>query len=81
MSQCYPVIIYQGISAPGYGKEVVDGINAVDKRYIYQFMSNVQLPGSNIFDSQMQMLTGNQAPQPPPQVQEIQEPSTNGASK
>ena len=60
MSQCYPVIIYQGISAPGYGKEVVDGINAVDKRYIYQFMSNVQLPGSNTFYSQMQMHTINQ---------------------
>ena len=36
MSQCYSVIIDRGISAPGYGKEVVDGINAIDKRYIYQ---------------------------------------------
>ena len=60
MSQCYSVIIYRGISAPGHGKEVVDGINAVDKRYIYQLMSTVQLPGSKIFDSQMQMHTGNQ---------------------
>ena len=50
MSQCYSVIIDQVISAPGHGKEVEDGINAVDKRYIYQFMSNVKLPGSNIFD-------------------------------
>ena len=39
---------------------MVDGINDVDRRYIYQLMSNVKLPCSNIFDSQMQMHTGNQ---------------------
>ena len=60
MSQCYSVIIDQGIIASGNGKEVVDGINAVDNLYIYQLMSNVQLPGSNRFDSQMEMHTGNQ---------------------
>ena len=54
MSQCYSVIIDQGISAPGHDKEVVDGLNYFDKSYIYQLMSNVQLPGSNIFFSQMQ---------------------------
>ena len=53
MSQCYLVIIARGISAPGHGKEVVYGLNAVDKRYIYQLMSNVKLPGSNRFDSHM----------------------------
>ena len=58
MSQCYSIIIDQGIIARGHGREVVDGINAVDKCYIYQFMSTVNLPGSNIFDSQMQMHTG-----------------------
>ena len=26
---------HRGISAPGNGKEVVDVLNAVDKRYIY----------------------------------------------
>ena len=31
MSQTYSIIIDRGISAPGYGKEVVDGLNAVDK--------------------------------------------------
>ena len=60
MSQCYSVIIDIGISAPGHGKEVVFGLNAVDKNYIYELMSNVKLPGSNIFDSQMKMHTGNQ---------------------
>ena len=60
MSQCYSIIIYQGISEPGNGKEVVDGLNEVDKRYIYQLMSTVQLPVSNRFDSQMQMYTSTQ---------------------
>ena len=58
MFQCYSVIIDRGISAPGHGKEVVDGLNAFDKHYIYQLMSTVQLPGTNIFYSQMQMYTG-----------------------
>ena len=35
MSQCYSVIIDYGISAPGYVKDDVDGINAIDKQYIY----------------------------------------------
>ena len=60
MSQCYSIIIDRGISAPRYGKEAVDGINAVDKHYIYQFMSTVQLLGSNRFGSQIKMHTGNQ---------------------
>ena len=55
MSQCYAVIIDRGISAPGHGKEVFDGINAIEKRYIYQLMSNFQLPGSKTFDSQIIM--------------------------
>ena len=38
MSQCYSIIIDRGISAPGRGKEVVDGFNNFDKSYIYQLM-------------------------------------------
>ena len=60
MYQCYSIIIDRGISAPWHYKEVVYGHNAVDKRYIYQLMSSVRLPGSNISDSQIQMHTGNQ---------------------
>ena len=33
--QCYSSIIDQGISATGYGKEGVDGLNGIGKRYIY----------------------------------------------
>ena len=57
ISQTYSIIIHRGISAPGHGKEVVDGLHAVDKRYIYQLMSKVQLPGSVIFDSQIKIHT------------------------
>ena len=45
-SQCYSVIIYHGISAPGHVKEVVYGLNAIEKCYVYKLMSNVQQPGS-----------------------------------
>ena len=58
MSQCYSIIIDQSISAPGHGKEVVYGLNAVDKRYIYQLISNVQLPVSVRFDLQINMHIG-----------------------
>ena len=39
---------------------MVDGLNTVDKRYIYQLMSKVQLPGSVRFDSQIKMHAGTE---------------------
>ena len=60
ISQCDSIIIDRGIRAPGHGKEVVYGLNVVDRRYIYQLMSNVTFTGSNRFDSKMKMHTGNQ---------------------
>ena len=39
---------------------MVDGLNAFDKRYIYQLMSKVQLPGSARFDSQIKIHTGTE---------------------
>ena len=62
MSQCYSFITDWVISSPGNGKEVVDGLNAIDKRYlyIYQLMSNGQLPGSKIIDYHIQMHINNQ---------------------
>ena len=44
MLQCYSVIIDRGTSVHVHGKELFDGLNAIDKRYIYQLMSNFQLP-------------------------------------
>ena len=37
---------------------MVDGLNDVDKHYIYQLMSKVQLPRSVRFDSQIKIHTG-----------------------
>ena len=58
--QCYSLIIDQGISASGHVKEDVDGLNDIDKRYIYQLISTVQIYWSIIFDSQIQMHTGTE---------------------
>ena len=55
LSQCFSIIIDQCISAPGNVKEVVDVTNAIKMRYIYQLMSNVQLPGSKTFYSHIIM--------------------------
>ena len=60
MSQSYSAITYWGISAPGHVKEVVYGINDIDKSYVYQIVYNIQLPGLKIFDSCMQMQTSTQ---------------------
>ena len=48
-------MINQGISSPVYDKEVVGGLNSIDKLYMYQLMSNVQLPISKTFYSQILM--------------------------
>ena len=55
LSQCHLIIINWGISAHVHGEEVVGGINAIDKRYMYKLISNFQIPGSRIFDSQIIM--------------------------
>ena len=60
MSHCYTIIINRDISAPGHGKEVVYVLNSVGKRYIYQLMSTVKLPGSIRLDSHIQMHTGTE---------------------
>ena len=55
LSQCYWIIINLGIIAPGHDKDVFDVLNVIDKRYIYQLMSNVKLPVSNLFILQIRM--------------------------
>ena len=54
-SQCHSIIIDLGISVHGHVQEVVDGLNAMDKGYMYKLMSNVKLPVSRTFDSQIIM--------------------------
>ena len=55
LSQSHSIIFDRVIIASRHVKEVVGGLNSIDKRYMYQLMSNVQLPGSITFDSQVLM--------------------------
>ena len=43
LSQRNSIIFDRGISAPGHGKEVVYGINYIDKCYMFQLIYTVQL--------------------------------------
>ena len=61
MYKCYSVSIDRGIITNGRGKEVVDELNDVDKRYIYQFMTHVQLPGTKRFGYQIKIHTEKQS--------------------
>ena len=45
LSQRHSILFDQGISATERGEEVVGGINVIDKQYMYQLMSPVQLNG------------------------------------
>ena len=54
-SQRQSIINDRGISEHRNGKEVVDGLNAIDKHYIYQLISHFQLPGSKPFGFQILM--------------------------
>ena len=58
LSQAFSVIIDLDISAPGHGREVVDGLNAIDKSFLFPLMSTVQLTGSKGYDTQMVNHTG-----------------------
>ena len=51
LSQRHPIIFDRSISAPGHGKEVVYIIISIDKHYMYELMSTVQLPRSKTLDS------------------------------
>ena len=43
LSQVVFVIIDRGISAPGHGRELVEVLNAIEKRFLFQLMSTLQL--------------------------------------
>ena len=53
LSQAFYVIFDRGISSPRHGREVVDGLNAIEKRFLFQLMSTLQLPGAEGYDTQM----------------------------
>ena len=63
LSQEFSVIIECGISAPGHGREVVDGLNAIEKWFIFQLISTVKLPGATSYNTKMVMHTGTHRPE------------------
>ena len=54
-SQASYVITDRGISSPVHGREVVDGLNAIYKRFFFQLISTVQLTGAKRYDTHMVM--------------------------
>ena len=56
--QTFYIIIDSGISSPGHVRELVDVLITIDKSFIFQLMSNVQLLGKKGYDTQMVMHTG-----------------------
>ena len=48
----------RGISAPGHGREILDGLNTTDKSFLFQLISTVQFMGAKRYDTQMEMHSG-----------------------
>ena len=61
LSKAFSVIIDHGISARGHDREVLDGLNAIEKRFLFQLLSTVKLTGAKGYDTQMVMHTGTRA--------------------
>ena len=55
LSQEYYVIIYCGVSVLVNGKEADYILSATDKKFLFQLIETVKIPGLNVFDTQMVM--------------------------
>ena len=55
MAHAYDIIIDCGVGAPGHGWDVIYGINAADKRFLFMLMENMQLTGAKGYDDHMAM--------------------------
>lgn len=53
LATTHGVIIDRAVGAPGHGKDEVDGLNAVDKRFIAEKMSLIVTPEANESSSRM----------------------------
>ena len=56
-SHAYNIAVGCSIGAPVHGKDVVDDLNATEKRFLSMLMTTVKIPGAVTNDSQMVMLT------------------------
>ena len=41
VASTFGIVIDRGIGAPGHGKDVVDGLNACDKRYLREVLNQM----------------------------------------
>ena len=57
LANTYNIIIDSGVEAPGYGREVVNGLNATGKRFLSMLKTTVKLTGAPAYDTQMEMHT------------------------
>ena len=55
LAHAYNFIIDHVVGAPGHEKEVLDVLNANEKRFISMLMATVKLTGSTDYDSYMAM--------------------------
>ena len=55
VSQAYNIIIEHVVSVPGHGREVVNALNVTEKRFILRWMEAVELPGSNGYDTHIEI--------------------------
>ena len=56
----YYIFVDCGTSALEHVREVVDGLNATDKNFIYYLMATVKISGSKGFDTKMLVNTATQ---------------------
>ena len=57
LSHAYTIVIYCGVVSPGHIKDVVDGLNTTEKRFLTILMTTVQLDGESTNNAQMVMHT------------------------
>ena len=60
LSHVYYIIISCGVGIPVHGRDIVDCINTIDKRFIFVLMENVQLPVSKGYINQVTIHTTTQ---------------------
>ena len=44
LAHVYNVTIGRSVGAPGHRREVIDGLNATEKSFLFMLMTTVQLP-------------------------------------
>ena len=57
LAHTYNIITDRGVGSPGYFREVVDALNATDKRFILMITATVKLAGASYYDSHMAIHT------------------------